>query len=302
MTKCSRCRDEPIPPKDCECRIVACRLLAGALYDLLYLPETSTGAMLRKQVIRGEAPTKWQECDRCNGDGHDRFRRTCPACEGRGRVKIDPYTGRVVAGEASSAPPRVDRWLCNLCHGRGVQPKRPTERCETCGGEGYREHPPLTTVQPLDLTKGDPATVLENAIEHRDQSGSFHELEACLAILRRQNRDRHRVYWQVAVLHERTITDLDETEQRWLAEADRDLALMMPAEIRVPRYLLQAEKTLREQLRGVRGRGMDGRALRWRDDEIRRRFNAGELTMEQLIARSGLSRSTLYEIVYGESA
>lgn len=283
-------------------RVLAIRLLAGALHDLLHLPETSTGAMLRKQTIRGEAPTHWQPCEPCHGDGQDRFRRPCAACQGRGRVKIDPYTGRVISGEQAPAPPRQDRWLCNVCHGRGVEPKRPSERCRACHGDGHREHPPLTAVQPVDLTRGDPDTVLEAAIIRRDQAGSFHELETCLAVLRRQNPNRHRVFWQVAVLRSRTLADLDETEHRWLAEADRDLERMMPAVIRVPAYLHAAGKQLRRQLRVVRGNGMDGRALGWRNSEIRRRFTSGELTLPELVRETGLSRSRLYEILYGEPA
>lgn len=283
-------------------RVLAIRLLAGALYDLLWQPETSTGAMLRKQTLRGEAPTRWQLCHPCQGDGVDRFRRPCAACDGNGRVKIDPYTGRVIAGEQAPAPPRQDRWLCNVCHGRGVEPKRPSERCRACHGDGHREHPPLTSVQPLDPTRGDPATVLEAAILRRDQAGSFHELEQCLAVLRRLSPNRHRVFWQVAVLRTRTTADLDEREQRWLAEADRDLERMMPAVIRVPAYLHAQGKQLRQQLRAVRGNGADGRALGWRNAEIRRLFESGEQTLEQLIAGTGLSRSRLCEIVYGESA
>lgn len=283
-------------------RVLAIRLLASALYDLLHMPETSTGALLRKQTLRGEAPTRWQLCQPCNGDGVDRFRRPCVSCDGNGRVKIDPYTGRVIASEQAPAPARQDRWLCNVCHGRGVEPKRPSERCRACHGDGERSHPPLTTVQPVDPTRGDPDTVLEAAILRRDQAGSFHELETCLAVLRRQNPNRHRVFWQVAVLRDRATGDLDETERRWLEEADRDLERMMPTVIRLPGYLHAGEKLLRQQLRAVRGNGADGRARGWRNAEIRRRFEAGEQTLEQLIAATGLSRSSVYEIVYGEPA
>lgn len=280
-------------------KILACRLLAGALFDMLHFPETSTGAMLRKQTLRGEAPTQWVECERCSGEGRDRFRRTCRDCDSAGRVKIDPYTGRVVASEQSAAPPRLDRWLCNICHGRGVEPKNPQVRCRACEGDGYREHPPLTAVQPADPLRGDPATVLEQAILRRDEAGSFRELELCLAHLRRQSRHRHRVYWQVAVLRDRSTSDLSETERRWLAEADRDLAELMPDEIRVPGWLLHAEKALREQLKLVRGKAADPKALAWRNTEIRRRFDTGEATLEHLIRETGLSRSQLYEVVYG---
>lgn len=283
-------------------RVLAIRLLAGGLYDLLWQPETSTGAMLRKQTLRGEAPTRWQLCQPCNGDGVDRFRRRCVACDGNGRVKIDPYTGRVIAGEQAPAPPRQDRWLCNVCHGRGVEPKRPSERCRACHGDGQREHPPLTSVQPVDPTRGDPATVLEAAIERRDHAGSFHELETCLASLRRLSPNRHRVFWQVAVLRSRTTGDLDEREHRWLEEADRDLERMMPATIRVPGYLRAHEKHLRRQLRTMRGNGADRRALAWRNSEIRRRFESGKQTLPELIAETGLSRSRLCEIVYGEES
>ncbi len=325
-------------------RILHCRLLAGALFDLLHLPETSTGAMLRKQVVRGETADRYEPCLRCGGSwkvgadsgvryGYrkgtgwitDRFRRRvpCPVCQpagadehtaGTGLIAVDSHIEErerraLSSDEAGTKAGVIESWLCNVCIGTGVEPTRRGpggERlaCRACGTStrpGYRQHSPFT-LQVADPSRGDPDLVLEQAIERRDQAGSFHELEQCLAVLRRLNRNRHRVYWQVAVLHEREPSDLDERERLWLDEADQDLARMMPTVIRVPGYLLAAEKTLRAQLRSIRGREMEPLALHRRDAEIRRLHDLEGRAPADLAAEFGLSTRQVQRVLYGSAA
>jgi hypothetical protein len=321
-------------------RILHCRLLAGALFDLLHSPETSTGAMLRKQVVRGEIADRMEPCLRCGGSwkvgadtgvryGYrqgsgwivDRFRRRvpCPVCQpagaddttaGTGLVAVDSHIEErerraLSSDEAGTKPGLIESWLCNVCAGTGLEPKRrgPTgERlvcraCSTSTRPGFRQHSPFTLTL-ADPSRGDPELVLEQAIERRDQAGSFHELEQCLAVLRRQDPNRHRVYWQTCVLHERATVDLGEREHRWLQEADHDLVAMMPALIRVPGYLLAQEKTLRNVLRNVNGaRAHDQRSLAQRNGEICRLHRTGERTVAELTREFGLQKSALYEIL-----
>lgn len=279
-------------------RILACRLLAGALDDLTLGPSTWRKNPLNYRHEPGRpAPSVKEICLTCDGDKitRDKYGRsqTCADCEGRGWHLIDPMIQKDArAWNEPAASAFTRRHLCPRCGGEGVWK---SERCTDCNGSGAITVPIDPGPQEPPLT--DVVTFLEHAIERRDQEGDFHALELALTVLRQRSPHRYRVYWHVAV-RRRPIADLSERETRWLAEADRDLEAMMPAEIRVPGYLLSARKAVREQLRSVNGRVTDVRVLQQRNEAIRAAYNSGEMTAAQLMRTYNLRKSQLYEVLY----
>ena len=297
--------------------------------------------MLRRSTLRGEVGTLRFACPDCSGGRHpepgwrvDRFGRRSPcvtcggrleerasegadvrgasvrpgqvlvrARKGRGWLPADAYTRAFVGSGETSAAPRVERWLCNVCHGRGVEPRRPSERCRACGGEGERTHSPFVLRGADPERVSDPEAVVESAISRRDEAGSFHELELCLAELRRRSPHRWRVFQRVDVEGARSVAELDEREARYRLEALRDLDALMPAEIRVPAYLLAADRERRRVLARSAGRWADARARAERDAEIRRLYAEGRgVTPEELAREFGVSRSTVYEAIHKGAA
>jgi hypothetical protein len=86
-----------------------------------------------------------------------------------------------------------------------------------------------------------------------------------------------------------------------LQQATAQLLNWMPKEIRVPRYLVYAETEKRKQRPHVRG-NVDRKALGDRDAWMRSEFSTGRLTLQELMRETGLSRSRVYEVVYGEAS
>lgn len=349
-------------------------LLAGSLHDLLHQPETSTGALLRKQLVaRKDVPDRIEPCHRCGGSwktgpttgvrygvnpgsglvkSRYRSRRAClndrcpgvcldcgdpcEACGGylettaAGPVK-HPGTGLVAvdshieerhrrplsSDEAGTKPGRVETWLCNVCMGTCLElrergPNGERVPCRTCGGAGVREHRPFE-LKVTTATAADPAVVVERAIEHRDMEGSFHDLDVCLDVLRRQAKHRHRVFWDVHVTGVRRAADLDGRQARWLEEAIRDLVFgpphghgLMPAEIRVPAAILHSEKARREQLRSplrqTPGQQVAQAVIEARDAEIRRLAGEEGCRPAELAREFGLSTRQVQRILYGTAA
>lgn len=302
--------------------------LAGSLYDLLHLPETSTGAMLRRATVRGESPTRWEPCPTCGGGDMpgvvvDRFRRVtpCVTCGGRleerdaesgrvlvrgkrgkGQVKVDGYTGRPVQTIEQDAPAAVVERTCDRCDGAGVVPSGPRrgDRCPPCGGTGTRSRAAVRPWPRAELAdereQVDPWTA---SIVRRDAAGSYHELELCLIGLARCWPWRWRVFCAVHVVKWRTVAELSPLERAWLELAMRRLEAWMlsacPEGIRVPQYL----ERRREPQPAPRGRGVPPVTLAARDEELLRRYRAGtptaalavEFALSERAVRGALDRA-----------
>lgn len=225
---------------------------------------------------------------------------------GRGWLPADAYTGAFVGSGETDAPARFESWVCNFCHGRGVERgvvRAGAPPCAVCGGSGRREHSPFV-LQGADPERVSSAeTVLETAIERRDEAGSFHELEACLAYLKRKEEHRWRPVHQVHVAGLTTVDRLDERQARWRLEGLARLDELMPPEIRVPAYLLSLDREKRRHLRRSTGRWADRRARAARDQEIRDRYNEGRgATVPELAQAFGVSASTIHEAIHGGPA
>jgi hypothetical protein len=303
-------------------------LLAEHLYDSLAGPKGQ-----RFHAGKGTtAATHYEPCVRCGGhwlEGprtkirygyrrgtgwvEDRFGRKqpCDSCggyedasgrpqAGAGRVGMDRMTGTKVGTEDNTtAARRTVSWTCNFCHGLGV---KKGVRCEPCEGSGRREHTPflLAGVASDDMPDVD-IPALDRAIARRDESGSFHELDRCLAELARRSPHYWRTFHSVHVVKTRQDIDLDYRQRVWLQQAYAQLLNWMPKEIRVPRYLVYAESEKRKQRPHVRG-NVDRKALGDRDAWMRSEFSTGRLTLQEIMRETGLSRSRVYEVVYGEAS
>jgi hypothetical protein len=290
-------------------------LLAGSLHDLLSGPK---GMSLR--ATGKAAASHYEPCLACggawgvgaktgrkhayrsgNGWRLDQFTdETGKQHAGSGRVGMDAMTGKPVGtAENTLAAKKTVSWVCNFCHGTGVHKK---VRCGPCEGTGRREHSPfvLSGVSDTETLRNDPTLTLELAIERRDQAGSYHELELCLAEMRRKSPHRHRVFYAIHVAKTRAKAALTADEGRWLAEAMTFLETTMPTEVRVPGAIIEASRRdLSANQRFAKGKSSPQKWREARDVEIRERFANGETA--GLIAEAlGLSRSRVNEILYRE--
>jgi hypothetical protein len=299
-------------------------LLAGSLHDLLAMPK---GMSLR--ATGKAAASHYEPCLACggawgvgaktgrkhayrsgNGWRLDPFKRKlpCEACggytdengkqhSGSGRIGMDAMTGKPVGTEGNTlAAKKTVSWVCNFCHGTGVHKKA---RCGPCEGTGRREHSPfvLSGVSDTEALRNDPTLSLELAIERRDHAGSYHELELCLAEMRRKSPHRHRVFYAIHVAKTRAKDSLTDDERRWLVEAMTFLELSMPSEVRVPAGIVEASRrdpTAHRVKAKCLGAPKD--MIQERDDRIAELDGAGE-TAAAIATALGLHISTVYRIL-----
>ncbi len=282
--------------------------LAWSLDDLLPLPATSTGSIVRGSSVRGEGPSRRVACSACDGEGRlvDRFGRSVPClvCGGRvagdghrarrgsGRVAVDAYTERQVATvEGPATVVRVERVGCAWCQtgagGRssGGLPRgcgvRAGRRCEACDGSGWRE---LTRVDPLEVATGDAGGGgVEAALDRRAAAGSYRELERTLSAL----RVRAPRVWRVWVAVVRFEVPARSGDGRVVEAGWRFVEAWMPGRVRVPSGVLVAWRA-----RGERGRVV-GRDERIRADVLR------GVPVRQVALEVGLSESRVQRIAYG---
>lgn len=310
-------------------------MLAGSLFDLVWLPETWSGKLVRKQAGAGLVPGERVPCSACGGElvrdrlGEvvrrrkgsgwvvDRFRRRepCGGCgggfvedrpvPGRGYVSVDPMdrlARPIGAEETPDAPVRVVTALCDACGGSGVENPAASQvaRCGRCGGSGRREWSPFE-LRVDDGSGGDPEAALLAAVAYRDEQGDYAKLEEALALLRRldvvDGPRLHRLWTRRYVYGDAAA--LGARDSQLLELAWRFVEAKMPERPRVPAGVRQAERTRRKHAEKVAGRWADPAALGQRNREIRRRFEQGEATVEELIRSFNVSRSVVYEVIYG---
>lgn len=277
-------------------------VLGWSLDDLLPLPVTGTGSIVRGSAVRGEGPSHRVGCSACDGLGRvvDRFGRSsrCDACAGRGQVSEDGYTGRQVASVSEPATAvRSERVGCSWCQdawsgsrssglprGSGV---RGGVRCAACDGSGWRE---LTVVDAVgDGGSGVRGGGREAQLERRAASGSYRELERVLAGLRDVSPRAWRAWWggYLDPAGWREGSDGSGRSWSWLDEGWFQVCERMPGRVRVPEGVLVAWRRWRE---GVQPEP--------RDVVIRRRVLGGE-PVSVVAAEVGLSVRRVQRIAYG---
>lgn len=280
-------------------RLIALRQLAWSLDDLRPAVKASrTGA-----GSRGEAATRRQECPTCRGDRQvrDKFQRlvSCVTCEGKGWVKVDPYTQRSDAVGWASGPP-TRRVLCDACGGSGRRGAH-GEGCGRCGGSGGFSVP---LVAEDDVLRGDPAVRLESQLERRARAGSYVELERALGRLLASDQWAWREFIRTRVLVDARHEDSEGAWDREPATSgERTLLGWMPRPIRVPADVRHAwehrhvHRRQAEQAREKARYGSKGRRDR-RDRQIRELYDRGRgLSSDVLADRFGISTSQVRRIV-----
>jgi hypothetical protein len=271
-------------------------------------PETATGKLVRRQAKRGPAPSRWEKCSTCGGEGTttDRFGRPvrCVRCRGRGRRKVDDYTNEEVAAESPFFSWREEfayllerdtkTATCPFCDGKGVYKFK---RCEPCRGSGRIPIPGswISDPQKPERSGGDAVDVQIDAFERRDELGDWLELERALVELRRRARTCYRMLRGVYMLEQRSIDELDAVDELALRAALLYLDAVLPFPIAVPRWIAKADERRREHLRTVKGRGADERALEARNREIERDLRQ-EKPVQWIADHYGLSVRQVYEI------
>jgi len=300
------------------------RQLIASRYDGLYLPPGSL------TTRAGLVPAELEPCTACGGilirddfgnvlrrrKGRgwirDAFKRRqdCTTCAGDGEVARDPMDAqRVRVGSSTTtATARPRRTVpCDRCHSTGLFRG---ERCPSCAGAGRRElHAFELALDTRDVDERDP---LAAAIEERDRTGSYHELERALAGIRVHVNKPARYQWLTdnATVALRLIDEvlvppparaewqLDPGERALLDLALAYIDSRMPATIRVPVEVRANARILRDRRTRAKGRGSDPRALEQRNREIRQHHRQGR-SVQWLAAEYELSVATVYEILNG---
>jgi len=244
-----------------------------------------------------------------NGSGwlSDRFRRRSPcgscgggfvdgvAVPGQGFVTVDPMDRErrpVGSEETPDVPAVVVTRRCDSCWGEGAHGNG--RRCVVCGGSGFRSWSPFR-LRVDDGLGGDPESALLASIDRRRLSGDYVLLERALARLRGLDRFGWRAWVRRYVAGDELVVAPRSLERAWcFIEARMPRIPSVPAEVR------DSERERRRQLERVRGRWTDGKARGARDREIRRRFERGEASVEELIRVFSVSRSTVYGAIHSD--
>ena len=169
----------------------------------------------------GPAPGRRLRCPNCGGSGRVRVGQACPACEGRGKIATDSYTGRVTGSEERRAGAMTAQQI-----------EAELARIE----------------RSFVLSEGridpDEAYGWERARERRDAGASYQELERVLQLL----RARHQLYWEFIVWIYASGLDVELTPAAHAVEDDvvAWIAERMQGAIRVP---ARQHKELKERAR-----------------------------------------------------
>lgn len=167
----------------------------------------------------GPAPGKQIRCEVCAGRGRIRSTTVCPACNGRGKLAFDPYTGRV-SDERDRKP----------------APMAP-ERVES-------EIQRLSTSLRLSAGEIDPNESYgwERAVERRNRQGSYRELERALERL----RDYDPMAWEYILwFYTPTVEACPGPREEDVIAL---LASWLPEKIRLPRHLAVELRERKESL------------------------------------------------------
>lgn len=316
-------------------------LLIGSRFDGLYLPNGSLttpsglvpaartpctdcggvelhddfGHVIRRQKGRGVIRDRYQRpqpCTRCGGG------RTTDGelVAGTGYLDRDPMdaTNIRIGSTATKATARPRRTVkCDACDGEGAHGNG--RRCTVCDGAGRRDQ----HIFELHLTSerdtvADDADRMSDAIDARNESGSYHELDRALAgIARHVNKPERFAVLTVYAIEALRLLDelwlppptrmqdeLQEAEQLLAETALAYIAWRMPDPIRVPAEVQANAKLLAEHRTRVKGRGAGPKALEQRAKEMRQHARDGR-SPQWIAAEYGVHVSTVYTAVNGRS-
>ena len=228
--------------------------LLRSLYD--YLPDAKTASY---GDLPGPAPTQWGDCKPCGGVGSfGKVKRPCAACDGKGTVRIDAYTGEPVGAEGqkvrAATSQRIDAELAKLAANEEIRRGR---------------------------TLDDPFAWEAQRIRYR-QHGSYASVERALDSLRANEPDLCSVVMACLVYGWAPITDANRGDlERGLAF----IARRMPQEVRVPRWVTDPPPKVERQWPAGRPSSGGNRATKER--------NATIIDM----AREGKSRQVIAQYV-----
>lgn len=164
-----------------------------------------------------------RKCPGCNGTGKIRRWRQCPVCEGRKRIEWDSYVGRVAGSEE-----------------RRPAPMSPEQR--------EAELARLGTSLRLSEGRVDPDESYgwERALQRRNRTGSYRELEQALQVLRAKDpRGLDFLLWIYGSGLNVELSDASKlVEERYIGL----LAQRMPARIKLPYHLARDLAERKERL------------------------------------------------------
>lgn len=234
-------------------------LLYGSLTDYDFQPQTSTGAIVRKQADpRGRVPAR-ETCPDCV-EGTVRRRGipyVCDRCEGRAWIKVDAYTRRPIGSEETGTV-SDRRWvICDSCGGgaKGRAPGvhangHPCRRCQDSGRPGHVQAGP-----PIRFTTGNTRVEVELALDETDPvfrclaqrklAGSYDELIAATRELRSLSEHGYRLIAGTYIERRQEPGSLSDQLRRRLDAALHFVVLRMPEPIRVPSRVRAQQRKLK---------------------------------------------------------
>lgn len=261
-----------------ELRLEQIALLYRNLTAFDFEPETSTGALVRKQARPRGRIGKRALCEACGGEGFLRRRGIAWGCVhcggadhpleldgerivgiGRGYIVVDGYTRRPIGSEEAGLVHGHRLVNCDACGGAGAFGNG--RRCERCGGAGKREHigarvryqgESFEVEIERSIDEGDPVFA---CLLRRDDAGSFAELIRATEALRGRWLLGYRLIVATYVEGRQEPGSLPPVLRRRLDVALRFVERLMPPEIRVPGWAKAAE---RRRLARLEGRDRSG--------------------------------------------
>lgn len=251
------------------------------------------------------------ECPDCAGTGFDVAKDApCGRCKTTGLVAAPRHKGEVKLDEMDSdrqpvgstetgvrtKPARTVR--CDGCDGTGVGGAHLDELgreyrdpCRHCGGSGRR------TVAVFDLSlerkQSDGDTRLEDALERREDAGSYRELDRALADLKAAWPSLHRAVVDALVSGDPEALKLTLVERAGVPF----LLARMPEPIRVSGAVVRAWKAARERRALAVGRGAGRVAIERRDKDIRSLVRQGK-PAQWVAAEFGLTVARVNQITF----
>lgn len=222
-------------------------VLYGSLTDYDFQPETSTGAIVRKQAKPGGRNRAKETCGGCKGEGRQRRRGIaylCDTCHGRGWEYVDQHTRRPIGTEETGTV-ATRRWVaCDGCGGprKGVVPGmlgngRACAYCSESGRPGY-----VLAGRPvrfaIGTAKGEPeldeTDPVFRCLARRKLAGSYDELILATRELRQRSEQTYRLVAATYIERRRGPRELPAPLRRRLDAGLVFVAVLMPDPIRVP--------------------------------------------------------------------